>query len=158
MDELERYVIRFCSNLMNGMERRVHEHLLSSRPLNETEQRLKDGIAWEEARGNVVPAEMKSYFARTSLPPSDDPEVLRLASDGLDVFLERTAKRILAENRDKIVFNNCPFCGVLARTPQARQCRHCGHDWHSNPRTDLTRTVVAEQKRWTLAREHGFSH
>jgi hypothetical protein len=24
----------------------------------------------------------------------------------------------------------CPFCGEPLRTPRARQCRHCGQDWH----------------------------
>jgi hypothetical protein len=135
MDEIESYVLHFFSNLMNETERQAYKHLLSARPLNKTEQRLSDGIAWEEARGNVVPDEVKSYFARRHSRLSEDPEVLRLASRGLDPFLQLTAKRILAEDRDKIVLNNCPSCGALARTPQARQCRRCGHDWHSSPRT-----------------------
>ena len=40
------------------------------------------------------------------------------------------AKRIMAEAPDKIFFNYCPKCDQLARTPYARQCRHCGHSWH----------------------------
>jgi hypothetical protein len=139
MDELESYVICFFSNLMNETEHRAHEHLLSAQPLNETEQRLFDGIAWEEARGNVIPDEFKIHFALRRSRLSNDPEVLRLAADGLEVFLQRTAKRILAEERDKIVVNCCPLCGALARTPRARQCRRCGHDWHSNPSTGQSR-------------------
>lgn len=29
----------------------------------------------------------------------------------------------------------CPYCGKPLRTPRAKQCRHCGMDWHdpSNP-------------------------
>jgi hypothetical protein len=27
------------------------------------------------------------------------------------------------------IINTCPQCGQLARTPLAKQCRHCGHDW-----------------------------
>jgi ribosomal protein L40E len=134
MDELESYVIRFLSNLMNETEQRAHEHLLSAMPLNQAEQRLKDGIAWEEAKGNVVPDDVKSYFARRYSRLSNDREVLRLTSGGLDAFLQRRAKRIQADDRDKIVLNDCPRCGALARTPQALQCRRCGRDWLSNLR------------------------
>lgn len=55
---------------------------------------------------------------------------LDLLKDGYDSFAITTAKRIVADNGDKVVFNNCPKCGKLARTPEAKQCRHCGHDWH----------------------------
>ena len=63
---------------------------------------------------------------------SDDPEARRLASEGLRMFVTRTAQRILAEYSDEIAFNNCPQCGAVARTPNARQCRFCGFDWHGN--------------------------
>ena len=61
----------------------------------------------------------------------DDPEAWRLASEGLWMFVTRTAQRILADHSDKVAFNNCPQCGALARTPKARQCRFCGFDWHT---------------------------
>ena len=51
--------------------------------------------------------------------------------DGFDQFQERTAVRILKDNRDQITLNNCPNCSKLTRTPNARQCRHCGHNWHA---------------------------
>lgn len=41
----------------------------------------------------------------------------------------KIAERLVRELEDKII-NNCPKCGGLARTPRAKQCRHCGHDWH----------------------------
>jgi ribosomal protein L40E len=43
----------------------------------------------------------------------------------------RTAQRILDKHSDEIVFNYCPRCGALAKTPKARQCRVCHHDWYS---------------------------
>ena len=43
---------------------------------------------------------------------------------------EELAKLILDKFRDKVFFNNCPKCEQLARTPSAKQCRFCGHDWH----------------------------
>jgi len=50
--------------------------------------------------------------------------------NGIDHFRLSTAERILKEDRDKIYFNNCPKCDELARTPDAKQCRFCGYDWH----------------------------
>ncbi len=50
---------------------------------------------------------------------------------GLDEFKTHTAARILNQNPDKVIFNTCPVCNELARTPKARQCRHCGCDWHT---------------------------
>ena len=40
---------------------------------------------------------------------------------------ENIAKRILEDNPS--IINNCSKCGKLARTPRARQCRHCGNKW-----------------------------
>ncbi len=61
---------------------------------------------------------------------TDNPIVLRLLKDGIEAFRENTARRILADNGEDVVFNNCPKCGKLTRTPRAKQCRFCGHDWH----------------------------
>ncbi len=59
---------------------------------------------------------------------TDDKNILVLLENGIDEFEYNVAKRINEEN--SIVFNSCPKCGKLARTPKARQCRFCGHDWH----------------------------
>ncbi len=61
---------------------------------------------------------------------SEQPEIQKFLKDGYDDFELRTALRIITESADKIFFNNCPKCKRLARTPYARQCRHCGHAWH----------------------------
>ena len=138
MDGVTTYVIVHFGHLMTADERRAHRHLLSSLPLTGAEQRLKDGIAWEEARGNVLPEDVRSIMVKRRSGLSNDPEILRLASGGLEAFLERTAKRIFDEDREHIFLNNCPSCGALARTPQAKQCRFCGHDWHDG-QTDRAR-------------------
>lgn len=59
-----------------------------------------------------------------------DKSVLQLLMNGFDNFQIQTAKRILEQNPDKVFLNNCPQCGKLARTPRAKQCRFCGHNWH----------------------------
>lgn len=48
---------------------------------------------------------------------------------GKESLWEHIAKRILAEHGEEII-NLCPKCGALARTPLAKQCRSCFHDWH----------------------------
>ncbi len=59
---------------------------------------------------------------------TENEEVLKLLDDGIDVFRERVAMRIDREHA--INYNNCPKCQKLTRTPKAKQCRFCGHNWH----------------------------
>lgn len=39
------------------------------------------------------------------------------------------AERLYKNHRNDIL-NTYPRCEKLARTPLAKQCRHCGFDWH----------------------------
>jgi len=43
---------------------------------------------------------------------------------------EKIARIIIEKHEDRIFWNRCPKCGKLARTPKAKQCRFCQHDWH----------------------------
>lgn len=43
---------------------------------------------------------------------------------------KRIAELILKDYSNEVFLNNCRKCGKLARTPFAKQCRYCGHDWH----------------------------
>lgn len=61
---------------------------------------------------------------------STDKEVLNLLKDGYEEFERNTAERLLAEKPGEVFLNTCPKCSRLTRTPQAKQCRFCGHDWH----------------------------
>ena len=61
---------------------------------------------------------------------SESEDVLTLLHDGIPAFRERIARKIYAEHGGEALLNNCPVCHRLARTSRARQCRHCGHDWH----------------------------
>lgn len=47
-----------------------------------------------------------------------------------ETFKTNIVKRIMNETPEKVFFNNCPKCGKLARTPQAKQCRFCSYNWH----------------------------
>jgi hypothetical protein len=73
----------------------------------------------------------KAVRRRESGVLSDDANVLHLAEGGFEGFIQRTSARILDESRHLIFFNRCPKCGGLARTPTARQCRYCAHEWRA---------------------------
>jgi hypothetical protein len=115
-----KYVFAHYGDLMTKHERLAYRHLTGT--VKATLGR-SDADAQEEAKGSV-------YYLRELL--SDDPSVLLLARDGLEAFVLRTGQRILNDHRDQIVLNCCPQCGALARTPTARQCRTCRHDWHDD--------------------------
>ena len=114
------YVISYFPSFMTESERRTHHHLMVT--MKATKGR-SDAMAQEEAKRHIV--------LSTSL--SGDSEVLQLASNGYQSFAEQTARRILADYREGVFLNCCPRCGELARTPKARQCRYCRHDWHDVP-------------------------
>ena len=61
---------------------------------------------------------------------SDDEDVLELVGLNVDDFNFKVAERLLNEHGDVIFLNRCSKCDKLARTPWAKQCRHCGYDWH----------------------------
>lgn len=58
------------------------------------------------------------------------PEAAQLLENGAEAFYEGVVRRVLSEHRREDVLNLCSKCGGLARTPKARQCPHCFHDWH----------------------------
>ncbi|PTL82146.1 hypothetical protein [Vitiosangium sp. GDMCC 1.1324] len=60
-----------------------------------------------------------------------DAVALKLLEGGKDALLRAIEQRLLAEHPAHPAVNRCPRCGGLARTPQAKQCRHCGHSWRS---------------------------
>lgn len=112
------YVFRYYGHLMNEQERMAYRHLTGT--LKATHGR-SDVAAQAEARSG--PRHLREML-------SNEETVLRLASDGYQAFIMRTAERIFNEHRSQIELNNCPQCGRLALTPKARQCRYCRHDWH----------------------------
>jgi hypothetical protein len=113
------YVFRYYSHLMNEQERAANRHQTGT--IKATHGR-SDAAAQAEAKSGA-------RHLRAML--SNEPQVLDLASDGFQAFLVRTAERIIGDHLDKIALNCCPKCGRLARTPTARQCRFCRHDWHN---------------------------
>lgn len=115
--DMAEYVLRYYDHLMTKQEHLAHRHLIGTLKLTG----LSNPAAQAKAKCDSSP--------RRELL-SDDPEILDLTREGFEPFLMRTAERIFKDHRDKIVLNYCPKCGGLAKTPKARQCRFCFHDWH----------------------------
>jgi len=114
---LASYVIRYYGQFM------THQEKLASRHLFGTEKATygrSDLAAQQETRRHL---QMRKLL-------SDDPAVLELTKDGANNFMLRTAERIMAAHSNEIYVNRCPRCGEVAKTPKAKQCRFCKHDWH----------------------------
>lgn len=71
---------------------------------------------------------LKLIYERSGLSPDD--EVVCEALADTDAFYERVRDRILDDHADEVFVNRCPECGRVVRTPRARLCLWCGHDWH----------------------------
>ena len=113
--ETAKYIIDYFSNLLTGEEKMAVKHTTSTYKL---EHSTSDNT-------NLT----RIYKEKGWL--TSDQTVLDLLKDGHDNFELNVATRIVTQNPDKVFFNNCPNCNKLARTPYARQCRHCGHNWHN---------------------------
>lgn len=53
-----------------------------------------------------------------------------LSQEEVEVEKKIIAEIIFKDFGDHVLFNNCPKCKKLARTPKAKQCRYCGYNWH----------------------------
>jgi len=114
-NETAKYIINYFSNLLTVAERIAIKHTHSKYILeNSTSDNSTLTRVYQE----------KGWL-------TSDQTVLDLLKDGYDNFELNVAKRIISQSIDKIFFNNCKKCKKLARTPYARQCRHCGYSWHS---------------------------
>jgi hypothetical protein len=63
------------------------------------------------------------------------PEVDLAIARGPESFRIEVAVRLLADPTALASVRRCPRCNRVARTPKAKQCFWCGHDWHDTPST-----------------------
>jgi hypothetical protein len=110
--ELTRYVWDHYQSLMTDFERRVGMAILG---------RMK-------ASASTSPSLAKTLNERWG--QVCDPEIEAALAEGDEVFRRRVCRRILTQHAEAVFINRCPQCGRVVRTPQARQCFWCGHDWH----------------------------
>lgn len=114
--EMITYILSYSANLMTADEAAAWRHYGTLFKADK-----KDISEFSEKRRKI-------YLKHGWI--TDKPKVLNLLKDGLKRFQENTARRILADHGAQVVFNYCPKCDKLTRTPRAKQCRFCGHDWH----------------------------
>ncbi|KAA3624203.1 MAG: hypothetical protein DWQ02_23360 [Bacteroidetes bacterium] len=60
----------------------------------------------------------------------EDSEFLKMFENGYETFVIKTAERISKDSPEEFKLNKCPNCDFLTRTPYAKQCRKCSHNWH----------------------------
>ena len=109
--ELIDYIITHYSQFLSLKEKAAQKHHLATlKSDNANDSRLKDMI-------------LRQWGMK-------DKEILDLLDNGYEEFKRISADKILKEHKDNVFINNCPKCGRLARTPLAKQCRKCGHNWH----------------------------
>ncbi|MBE9663305.1 hypothetical protein IRJ16_15560 [Mucilaginibacter myungsuensis] len=110
--EKAEYIFVHYSNLLSLTEKKALKHYHSTLKL--------------EDQGNTP---LRRMYMKVGWL-TDDPIVLNYLSEGYIQFMLTCAERILTERPNDVLFNLCPICKKLARTPHAKQCRHCGHNWH----------------------------
>ena len=94
----------------------------------EFERKVSDRIVIEMKTKHSPPEVLAERLARLWGPP--DAAVTATLEKGHWAFLDRVRDRILAEEGDRVVINRCPMCQWVAKTPKAKQCWWCYHDWH----------------------------
>ena len=104
------YIIRYFSNLMTDDEKLA----------------LKNQMYMSKSSDNTT---LRNIMIKRKWI-NNSPQTTTFLKDGYETFKINIVKRIMNEIPEKVFFNNCPKCGKLARTPQAKQCRFCSYNWH----------------------------
>jgi hypothetical protein len=110
--ETARYIINHFGTWMNIEEKQAWKHAIYS----------------SKSRNNP---RMQDLMIERGLM-SQRKEVIELLKDGYEAFELQVAERMVRDHPEKVVLNYCPICDKLARTPHAKQCRHCGHSWRGS--------------------------
>ena len=106
------YIITHLQHLMTENERRANHNFQLKLKLAEMED----------------PSEIRRKWFTDKMVFNE--EIDRLMTDDWPTFEIKVAERILKEHRAEVFASACKKCGQLLRTPDAKQCRHCGYDWH----------------------------
>lgn len=115
--EIAKYIVKYYSDLLTDNERMAVKH---------HSHNIKNGST--EIAPQIT---SKTKIYKEAGWMTDNPIVLNLLNEGYDSFELKVAQRILERDSEKVFLNNCPECGRLARTPEAKQCRFCGITWHA---------------------------
>jgi hypothetical protein len=103
-----------------------HSHLF-----DETEGEVLRAIGLErkaaliQKDNEALASEFRRKWVRVT-----SPQVALALEAGEETSRRGVRDRLLREHGREIVVNRCPRCHRIVRTPKARQCLWCGHDWH----------------------------
>ena len=112
-EEMIGYVWDHYRRLMTAFERRV-------------------GMAWlAEQEARIGKPEVGQAMLRSAGLVGNAEADAALAG-GIDAFRDKVRDRLLKEHAAEVFVNRCPRCNRIVRTPKARQCLWCGHDWHNS--------------------------
>jgi hypothetical protein len=106
-----RYVMNHYASLLTLEEKMAYKHIVGAKKVDATES-----------------ASMRQMLRKVF--QTDDSGVRALLADGEEAFFDRVVLRVIREAGDRIVWNLCPKCGALARTPRACLCPVCSHTWY----------------------------
>lgn len=124
------YVRKFYRHLMTPLERRVTEYNypVTSDPEGDLVKMYSTSITMTEV---LIQTFRRTHeFLEKRDGHVDDAEVLRAFQKSPEEREAAAADRLMTECIDQIQINCCPKCSCVLRTPLARQCLWCGHDWH----------------------------
>jgi hypothetical protein len=102
--------------LLTLEEKMAHKHIVGGRKIESTE---------------TVP--MRQMLRKVF--QTDNAGVHVILAGGEEAFFDRIVLRVIREHGDKIVWNLCPKCGALTRTPRACLCPVCSHTWYEKRKT-----------------------
>lgn len=119
---LKHYVLRNRSSFMTSLEKRAETlGMMREKARHRILDSHPDAVSWHEQR-------LAEYEAKT------DEDIRKAIGDDLNSFVkfqQQITQRIDAAFLSGELYpNRCPACHRIVRTPEARQCLWCGHDWH----------------------------
>lgn len=114
-----KYIIDYFPRLMSQEERRALNHFM-----------LSNKLGTKDKYSSLKQFQSRKKFFKEKLGYEENAELLKRFEHGYEHFAIQTAKRIKKDTPKDFRLNDCPKCGFLTRTPYAKQCRKCCHNWH----------------------------
>lgn len=68
---------------------------------------------------------------RLEIQHLSDEQISTYTEEYYETLVTKVVERIYQKYQENMFFNHCPICGVLARTPKAKQCKN-GHSWRGS--------------------------
>lgn len=121
------YIIDYFPRLMTEVERDTIKYYRFGYKIGKPEN-YESLDAYERKKGKVF----------STFGVKENNETKNLIQDGFEQFVINIGKRIKEDTPEEYTLNKCPICNYLTRTPYAKQCRKCGHDWHAEIQGEFT--------------------